>query len=211
MLLSWSCVVAACGATSVVYEADDSSRVARRFKSTSLKFFGPQQFSLEVLGPVLSIDSTTACGFLDRGEYRGAVVVTNFDRQKCSIETIYTQLVVAGAAAVLLSSPYSPPGLNIFAHDGSRGAMTRRFTVPLMEVTQHDALWMKKSPSGELVRLVLAPDERNEWRLMFDGALWICIMRVFLPAMNLATTIRGASAVEPCLSSLDGVPRRERD
>ena len=87
---------------------------------------------------------------------------------------------------------YSPPGINYYTHDGSRGLTTRFARAPFVELTTRDADAVLAARSEDFdgrVRLRLRPTH-NPWRAQFESWPWVSLMRVVLPVCAWVTSLR---------------------
>ena len=178
---------------------------ARELQSTTLEFFGPQHFTLNASGSALvelgaaRLARIYRDGRVADDALAGAVVTFRVtDLPRPSLEWLYVSLERAGVtAAIAASSLTKRPGAFYHAHDGTRGVLTRRGRMPMLQVGWDDVRKLHALDDAERargargVRLLLAPSE-NEWVLFWASWPWVLFIRVVMPLLAFATGFRAA-------------------
>lgn len=187
-------LVAAAARASTVLRRDNRAT----FATTTLKFFGPQQFELNASGsPLVELRAAELAAIHAKGRappgIEGAVVYFDYDASPAaSLEPIYLALELVRARAALVVNPWhARPGVLYHFHDGSRGASTRHRRMPMVEVVVADVDAALSYLADERAAALLLAPSANPWREMWRSWAWVLLQRV-LPA--LAGLVAGARA-----------------
>ena len=186
---------------SVVLEPSSSRPLA----TTTLKFFGPQTFSLNATGsPLIELSAADLAQIQRDGrastDVAGAIVVFNFaDIPNPASEWLwYIALERAGATAVLTTTTlFRIPGGLYHANDGSTrsSGLARSGAMPMLQVAWWDVSdLVEAARAGATVSLQLEPSV-NKFRPFWHSWAWVLGIRGLMPLLGFTTG--GGRAQEP--------------
>eukprot|EP00298_Acanthocystis_sp_HF-20_P017875 c21851_g1_i4.p1 GENE.c21851_g1_i4~~c21851_g1_i4.p1 ORF type:complete len:506 (+),score=156.17 c21851_g1_i4:44-1519(+) len=165
---------------------------------TMSSFFGPQVFG-PMNGTAIYVDGNYCnpilqkgkTGGIEIGNYTGYIIVTE-PTYGCMFRTPYLNLDETGAIAILDISEFPIPGSVHFANDGI-GTDVTHGKAPWMEIPREeirDLINYLKNPEYKFdVVIEVNLPEQNYWVEMYSSALFIAIVRVFIPLLLFPTSI----------------------
>ena len=172
---------------SVVHQPSPSRPLA----TTTLKFFGPQTFSLSAtVSPLVELDAASLVqihrsGRASAAEVMGTIVMFSLaDLPDPDMTWLYIALERAGATAALVTTTlFKIPGGLYYCHGGS-GALTRHGVMPMMQVAWSDVRDLMEAAHGnETVSLLLEPSE-NTFLPFWHSLPWLLAMRGLMPLVG---------------------------
>ncbi|KAJ1447951.1 hypothetical protein M885DRAFT_540916 [Pelagophyceae sp. CCMP2097] len=131
------------------------------------------------------VSSRRACGKLLRFDAATVVTVRDTDARRCSLETMYLKLVRGPhvQAVLLARGDGVAPGALYYVHDGARGALTRHWGVPCLEISAAFARRLRRNGTAPESLPCSAGPLSNAWRA---SATWVALDRAVLTVLALA-------------------------